>query len=144
MASAGKPQHWGSMTLQDLLWLVVVVMAVFPSALDRFWAVLYNYTCPIKAGGVATNHTLSNYAGQGYELAGFVWFQGWNDMINAEYTAEYTTNLGHFIRDVRRDLKAPHLPFVIGQMGVDGANPNANIQRFKATQAAVMEVAEFK
>lgn len=26
-----------------------------------------------------------DYAGQGYELAGFVWFQGWNDMINADY-----------------------------------------------------------
>src|SRR5262249_9161533 len=28
-----------------------------------------------------------DYAGHGYELAGFVWFQGWNDMINPDYTA---------------------------------------------------------
>src|SRR6266511_479251 len=53
------------------------------------------------------NSTLANlkmhfpdYAGQGHDLGGFIWFQGWNDMINAEYTAEYTTNLAHFIRDV--------------------------------------------
>ena len=78
------------------------------------------------------------YAGQGYELAGFVWFQGWNDMIDAKATAEYTSNLTHFIRDVRKDFKAPDLPFVIGQMGVDGANPNAHIQAFKAAEAAVM------
>lgn len=84
-----------------------------------------------------------DYAGQGYELAGFVWFQGWNDMINAEYTAEYATNLAHFIRDVRKDFKSPQLPFVIGQMGVDGTNANANIQRFKAAQAAVIDIAEF-
>lgn len=83
------------------------------------------------------------YRDQGYELAGFIWFQGWNDMINAEYTAEYTKNLEHFIRDVRKDLKAPKLPFVVGQMGVDGANASANTQKFKDAQAAVMKVAEF-
>jgi alpha-galactosidase len=85
-----------------------------------------------------------DYAGQGYELAGFVWFQGWNDMISADSTAEYAANMAHFIRDVRRDLKAPNLPFVIGQMGVDGPKPSPNVRRFKDAQAAVMEVAEFK
>jgi alpha-galactosidase len=85
-----------------------------------------------------------DYAGQGYELAGFVWFQGWNDMISADYTAEYATNMAHFIRDARRDLKVPGLPFVIGQMGVDGASPSAGIKRFKDAQAAVMDVPEFK
>lgn len=84
------------------------------------------------------------YEGQGYELAGFVWFQGWNDMIDATATAEYAANLAHFIRDVRKDLKSPNLPFVIGQMGVDGANANDNVKRFKTAQAAVMEVTEFK
>ena len=84
------------------------------------------------------------YAGQGYELAGFVWFQGWNDMISADATAEYAANLAHFIRDVRKDLKTPKLPFVIGQMGVDGVSPSANVKKFKDAQAAVTEVAEFK
>jgi hypothetical protein len=83
-------------------------------------------------------------AEQGYELAGFIWFQGWNDMINADATAEYTSNLAHFIRDVRKDLQSPQLPFVIGQMGVDGLHPNAGIQRFKDAQAAVLDVAEFR
>jgi alpha-galactosidase len=83
------------------------------------------------------------YAGQGYEIAGFVWFQGWNDMINAEHTAEYAENLAHFIRDVRKDFKAPKLPFVIGEMGVDGKNPGAGVKRFKDAQAAVMKVKPF-
>ena len=85
-----------------------------------------------------------DYAGQGYELAGFIWFQGWNDMINAEYTAEYTANLTHFINDVRKEFKAPKLPFVIGEMGVDGANSSAGVKKFKAAQAAVMNLAAFK
>jgi hypothetical protein len=85
-----------------------------------------------------------DYADQGYEIAGFVWFQGWNDMINADYTAEYTKNLVHFIDDVRTDLKVPKLPFVIGQMGVDGASPGAGIKKFKEAQAAVLDEDRFK
>jgi alpha-galactosidase len=97
------------------------------------------------------NTTLANlkthfpeYAGQGYEIAGFIWFQGWNDMIDATATSEYTDNLAHFIHDVRKDLKVAQLPFVIGEMGVDGMKPSANIKKFKAAQAAVMNVADFK
>jgi alpha-galactosidase len=85
-----------------------------------------------------------DYAGQGYELAGFVWFQGWNDMISADATAEYTANLAHFIRDVRREFKSPKLPFVIGQMGVDGEKAAGNVKKFKDAQAAVMDLSEFK
>jgi len=85
------------------------------------------------------------YEGQGCELAGLVWFQGWNDMINDAYTAEYAANLAHFIRDVRKDLKAPNLPVVVGQMGVDGTTDvNAKMQKFKDAQAAIADVAEFK
>lgn len=98
-----------------------------------------------------TQATLANlkelfpaYADQGYELSGLVWFQGWNDMISAEYTAEYAKNLEHFIRDVRRDLKSPKLPVVVGQMGVDGDHPGENIQKLKAAQAAVLDVPEFQ
>jgi alpha-galactosidase len=89
-------------------------------------------------------HHFPSYIDQGYELTGFVWFQGWNDMISAPYTAEYTANLTHFIHDVRRELKAPKLPFVIGQMGVGGDHPDANVQKFKDAQAAVMSIAEFQ
>lgn len=85
------------------------------------------------------------YAGQDLELAGFVWFQGWNDMINDDYTAEYADNMAHFIRDVRRDLEAPELPFVIGQLGVGGEeNVDAKKQRFKDAQAAPAELREFR
>lgn len=65
----------------------------------------------------------------GYTLAGFVWFQGWNDMVDRGTYPDrasrggykkYSEVLAHFIRDVRRDLDAPKLPFVIGVMGVGG------------------------
>lgn len=65
----------------------------------------------------------------GYELAGFVWFQGWNDMVDGGVYPNrdqpggydlYSRLLAQFIRDVRKDLSAPQMPFVIGVMGVGG------------------------
>jgi alpha-galactosidase len=83
-------------------------------------------------------------ADRSYELAGLVWMQGWNDMIDATATKEYTTNLAHFIHDVRNDLKVPNLAVVVGQMGVDGDHPSANVKKFKVAQAAILDLAEFK
>lgn len=85
-----------------------------------------------------------DYKGQGYDLAGFVWFQGWNDMISSEATAEYAANMAHFIRDVRKDLKAPKLPFIIGGMGVGGEKAEGGVKKFRAAQAATLDVKEFR
>ncbi|MDB6175703.1 MAG: vgb 3 [Chthoniobacteraceae bacterium] len=101
-------------------------------------------------------------AAQGYELAGFAWFQGWNDLVDGStypngekpggYDA-YSTAMAHFIRDVRRDLNAPKLPFVIGVLGVGGptAQYGPDQQRYKATHqnfrdamAAPASLPEFK
>jgi alpha-galactosidase len=61
---------------------------------------------------------------RGYELAGFVFFQGWNDMVDGSQRSEkyvnYTKRLAQLIRDVRKDLKAPKLPVVIGELGAGG------------------------
>ena len=56
------------------------------------------------------------YAGGGCELASFVWWHGWNDFCNPRSAVpEYEKNLVNLIKDVRRDLKAPKLPVVIGE-----------------------------
>lgn len=85
------------------------------------------------------------FNGRGYELAGFGWHQGWNDRINQAFNDEYEKNLAHFIRDIRRDLGVPHLPFVIAEKGMTGPeekHPRA-LSLMKA-QAAVAEYKEFK
>lgn len=61
-------------------------------------------------------------------LRGFVWFQGWNDMVSEEATAEYADNLAHLIRDVRKALRAPALPVVVGETG------NCNHMKFRGAQ----------
>ena len=60
----------------------------------------------------------------GYELAGFVWFQGWNDMCNRHHIEQYTDNMIHFITDVRKEFKSPQLPFIVGILGVYGPDPD--------------------
>ncbi|MHB1423854.1 MAG: protein kinase domain-containing protein [Gemmataceae bacterium] len=84
------------------------------------------------------------YQGQSFELAGFVWFSGWNDMIHPNYCYGYQSHLANFIRDVRADLKTPQLPFVIGQMGVNNTNPlDKHEVNFRNQQAAVADLPEF-
>ncbi|MAF66388.1 MAG: hypothetical protein CMJ84_12115 [Planctomycetes bacterium] len=95
----------------------------------------------------------------GHTLAGFAWFQGWNDMVDrgtypnrdqpGGYDA-YGKCMAAFIRDVRKDLQAPDLPFVIGVMGVGGLiKPEDTKKRsvhrnFREAMAAPASMPEFK
>ena len=84
-----------------------------------------------------------DYDGRGYNIAGFVWFQGWNDMYNG-FQDEYAANMKNFIRDVRKDLSKPNLPFAIGIMGQNGFKPaKGNMAIVKAAQASMNDVPEF-
>jgi len=92
---------------------------------------------------------------QGVEVAGFVWFQGFNDMVGpypkvdpkkgkkskTDYS-EYSRLLAIFIRDVRTELKAPKMPFVIGVIGL-GGNPDKP-DTFREAMAAPADMPEFK
>jgi Carbohydrate esterase, sialic acid-specific acetylesterase len=53
----------------------------------------------------------TNTSSVAYELKGFIWFQGWSDIHDNQMVQEYQTNLENFIRDVRKDLNSPILPF---------------------------------
>lgn len=77
------------------------------------------------------------------ELAGFVWFQGWNDQYGGQ--GEYASNMKHFIRDVRKDLKIPKLPFVIAAMGQNGSKPAGGAMlTIRDAQMSMNDVPEFK
>ena len=92
---------------------------------------------------------------RGHELAGFVWLQGWNDLVDHDVYpepargdrrpryAEYSRLLAQLIRDVRRDLDAPRLPFVIGVMGVEGMKPGKAIATFREAMAEPASLPEF-
>jgi alpha-galactosidase len=77
---------------------------------------------------------------KGYELAGFVFFQGWNDMVDGKQRetgyAQYAPRLAAMVRDVRKDLEAPDLPAVIGELGAGGpgAHPEFSAAQKKAAE----------
>ena len=82
--------------------------------------------------------------GKKLEMAGFVWFQGWNDMYNTG-PAEYESNMKKLIEDVRKDLKSPKLPVVIAAMGQNGSKPvSGNMAVVVKAQFAMNDVPEFK
>jgi hypothetical protein len=70
-----------------------------------------------------------------YELRGFVWMQGWNDMCTKPAIPEYADNLVNLVADIRREFDAPNLPVVIGELGNGGAaRPGSAMERFREAQ----------
>lgn len=55
-----------------------------------------------------------------FEIAGFVWFQGWNDGGSDAFLNEYESNLHYLVKDIRKDLEKPNLPIVIASSGHGG------------------------
>jgi len=88
---------------------------------------------------------------QSHEIAGFVWFQGWNDMVDSGAYPNrgkpggydlYSKLMAQFIRDVRKDLGVARLPFVIGVMGVGGMKDAPDY--FRQAMAAPASLPEFQ
>jgi alpha-galactosidase len=53
-----------------------------------------------------------DYKDQGYEMAGFVWWQGHKDQ-NAAHASRYEQNLERLIQTLRKDFDAPNAKFVL-------------------------------
>jgi hypothetical protein len=97
---------------------------------------------------------------EGFELAGFVWFQGCNDFGDVSTYPEagrpggydeYSRLMACFIRDVRKDFNAPNMPFVIGVLGIGGDIRNKTedketpmILSFRDAMAAPADLPEFR
>ncbi|MGB6220274.1 sialate O-acetylesterase [Haloferula sp.] len=77
-----------------------------------------------------------DYAGNGYEIVGFGWHQGWNDRINQDAVDAYEDNMVRFVKDIRKDLGIENLPFVIANTGIGGWDIPA---RYKAKTEKHME-----
>jgi hypothetical protein len=68
------------------------------------------------------DQVVPNYKGQGYEIAGFVWFQGHKDYITSQPKEKYERNLVNLINDLRREFKVPAMKAVVATIGFGGYN----------------------
>lgn len=79
-----------------------------------------------------------------YEIAGFVWYQGWNDGCDPKRAVpEYENNLVNLIKDVRKDLGVPNLPVVIGELTGPWVNAPKEWEQLRRAQAAAAARPEF-
>ncbi len=89
-------------------------------------------------------HEFPATRGCGYELAGFVWYQGWNDGVNPKTAVpEYEQNLVNLIHDVRREFAAPRLPVVIGELTGPWVSAPPEWTKLRQAQAAAAARPEF-
>lgn len=96
-----------------------------------------------------THYFPEDAAGRPVHLSGFAWHQGWNDGCNITMTREYERNLANLIRDIRKDLDTPLLPFAIATTGMvkrDGNETDAKLgkDRRQIIIKAELAVAKYK
>ena len=81
-----------------------------------------------------------NYQGQGYEIAGLVWWQAHKDSGSTKEA--YEKNLVNLINDVRKEFKVPNLPVAVATGGFHGYRLFSG--KWKGVWEAQMAVADPK
>jgi alpha-galactosidase len=87
-----------------------------------------DYTASLRAVLDNFNEKYPEYADQGFEVAGFFWFQGHKDAGSAAHTAKYEENLANLIRAWRKEFNAPNAKWAIATgCGSRGDEGNAKL-----------------
>jgi len=88
--------------------------------------------------------------GKEYEIVGFVWFQGWNEMFPSpgcpfdQVMSDYPGTYVKMIQDLEKEFGLERLPSVVGEMGVLGDGARGRSLDLRKAQAAIAERAELK
>jgi alpha-galactosidase len=78
------------------------------------------------------------WKGRGYEIAGFVWWQGHKDSGHPVHRTNYQKNLSQLIKTLRSEFKAPNAPFIVGTVGFGGFDGMSdNFKEIAEAQLAV-------
>ena len=80
----------------------------------------------------------------GYEIGGFVWFQGYNDQFSDAFRDNYKDNMVHFINDVRKEYETPKMPFIIGVLGTGQTKEKVAENAVSLGQREAAKAPEFK
>ena len=77
-----------------------------------------------------------------YQVEGFMWHQGENDMFDRDFRPNYGQNLKNFLAHWRRDLNVPRLKFYIGELctkTIWGMDNRENMYAIRTGQKSVTE-----
>jgi alpha-galactosidase len=83
------------------------------------------------------------YKDQGYEIAGFVWWQGHKDTGSAAHASKYEENLVRLIESLRKDYDAPKAKFALATIGFDGWKLSGNGKTIAEAQLAVGDAKKY-
>ena len=78
-----------------------------------------------------------HWKGRGYEIAGFVWWQGHKDQGSPVHAERYEKNLVHLIQTLRKEFDVPRAPFAIATIGFGGWDMAGNAKVVADAQLAV-------
>jgi hypothetical protein len=87
--------------------------------------------------------------GMDFELCGFVWVQGWNEMyagekVQGQVYSEYAQNYAHLLTDLRQEFNAGDMVSVVGELGIDGDQASDNVRRFRKAQRRILKQASIR
>lgn len=77
------------------------------------------------------------YKDQGFEVAGFVWWQGHKDGGSDAHISRYEQNMTNLIKAWRKEFKAPDAKWVIATVAFGGWDMSESYQKIAAAQLAV-------
>jgi hypothetical protein len=81
---------------------------------------------------------------QGYEIAGFLWWQGDKDRYNEGHAAMYEKNLNNLIAALRKDFDAPQAKFVCATLGqTSKENASGNEKMILDAMLAVSDASKY-
>jgi hypothetical protein len=98
-----------------------------------------DYTASLRAVLDKFGEKYPEYKDQGYEVAGFLWWQGHKDGGSEAHIAHYEQNLANLIRAWRKEFNAPNAPWAIATVGFQGENMPENYVRIAQAQLNVAD-----
>lgn len=97
-----------------------------------------------QKGSILYDHAvlITRLAMRSSKFSGFLWHQGESDAMTVESVAAYKGQLVKFINDIRLDLDAEKLPFVMGELSHTISRDWANPELIEGINSIFHEISE--
>lgn len=98
-----------------------------------------DYTAAVHAVLENFDEKFPQYAEQGFEVAGFAWWQGHKDGGSPGHIANYERNMVNLIKAWRKEFNAPDADWTIATVGFEGEDMPENYRQIAQAQLNVAD-----